>query len=70
MPKAQAQVNLGKFLGGWSLRPSLARGRVIADVVVIARGKRLPAARGCRASTTRQVVAADAPHAFVGDAGS
>jgi hypothetical protein len=29
-----------------------------------------PAARGCRASSTPQALAADAPHAFVGDAGS
>jgi hypothetical protein len=46
------------------------RGRLIAAVVAIARGKRLPAARGCRASSTPQALAADAPHAFVGDAGS
>jgi hypothetical protein len=46
------------------------RGRLIAAVVAIALGKRLPAARGCRASSTPQALAADAPHAFVGDAGS
>ena len=65
-PRLSARYSRNEVAGG--APPD--RGRLIAALVAVARGKRLPAARGCRASSTRQVVAADAPHGFVGDAGS